>query len=94
MKKIFILLIIFSLSMCNKKNEDNGISNSQLNIPIEVINDDILFKINIDEYVEDNGYLIFDESPIESELLGINEANLFVMDSEDNKFIGYLNLYI
>jgi len=60
-----------------------------MGIPNEIIIADIL--LNNNEHDENNGYLIFEEASIE--LLGINEARLFVMDSEDNKFIGYFNLY-
>jgi hypothetical protein len=77
--------------MCNRNQRENIIENSDVFFDVlqesQLINEE---NFEIIEIIEDNETIEIDLSSFE--LSEINKANLFIRPSDDNRFIGYIEL--
>jgi len=100
MTYVSIFIIIF-LTMCNRNSNQNGVENN-LFITSNETNHDISFDYNVIEQNQLLSKIIetktnelemidFDISTVD--LLGFNKTNLSVRYTEENNFIGYIDLY-
>jgi hypothetical protein len=87
-KYLFVLVIIlFSITMCKRTQSVNSNVENSISPGISFENIDIASENIITET-----FLDIEIDLTEIELLGINRANLFIGESDDNKFIGYIDL--
>jgi hypothetical protein len=82
--------------MCKKTQSDNTIENDTVSSEISFENNNIPFESNNSDEVSNKSTEIFADFEIDLsaiELLKNSRKNLSIRESDDNKFIGYINLH-
>ena len=85
-KMIYIFIILFLLTMCNRNSSQSVVqTNNDLSIDNNVFGQNqLLMEINESD--------IMDSDISAMALLGFSRANLVVRYTEENNFIGYIDL--